>query len=68
MPRIRRGFELRGQKEKGFLGLLLSLGYLRERGSDGEGGGSGAGRGRRKGKGSSLLFGKMKTPPSLTPT
>lgn len=41
MPRIRRGFELRGQKEKGFLGLLLSLGYLQERGSDGEGGGSG---------------------------
>ena len=45
MPGIRRGFELRGQKEKGFLGFLLSLGYLRERGSGGGGGGSGGGGG-----------------------
>lgn len=41
MPGIRRGFELRGQKEKGFLGLLLPLGYLRERGSRGGGGARG---------------------------
>lgn len=54
MPGIRRGFELRRQKENGFLGLLLHLRYLKERRNR---------EGRRKVKVSSLLFGKMKTPP-----